>query len=452
MPPFADAGKKRIESGRVRVVFVHGTWAGPKRRWWQVFSSPARADLAFTERLRAALPLGVDIEAWEWSGRNSFRHRGQAAKDLYAHLVECRTSHPECRIYAIGHSHGGSVIAYLLKQFEQNGLAGAAFLSTPFVALRLRPQWQGILGALILSMVLVMPLLVRTVEAVGTSIADALKMGEWLNGWLSEALSSLSWGLVAVTGLSFYAWTLSSRAGSVQIFGDKLTDFCQRWETIRLPESNYLFIRSTGDEAASYLSAAQFWNRILGFLNALYSEIMSRIWMAFGLSGRPLLLISVIAPLAGFVAYLFFYMFFRFLPYIGEMLTAEVMFRILNDVTSAFLETPIKATLVLIAILLFMLLVFTVISGLLLLALWMVAASVAALTLVSFGKWLFASSPLIDVAVEPLPFGGHVLHHLPWGGQTLFALAHSATHENPESAWLIARWLGALEGWLEAGG
>ena len=53
-------------------------------------------------------------------------------------MTEIERDHPRSPHFLIGHSHGGSIIAYWIKQAPRNAerIAGAAFLSTPFVAVQ----------------------------------------------------------------------------------------------------------------------------------------------------------------------------------------------------------------------------------------------------------------------------------------------------------------------------
>jgi pimeloyl-ACP methyl ester carboxylesterase len=75
-----------------------------------------------------------------WSGKNRAAARESAASAILKSVQEIQSNSSNEKIFLIGHSHGGSAIAYFLKEHPEaaNTLAGCAFLSTPFVAIRPR--------------------------------------------------------------------------------------------------------------------------------------------------------------------------------------------------------------------------------------------------------------------------------------------------------------------------
>jgi alpha-beta hydrolase superfamily lysophospholipase len=90
------------------------------------------------------------IENIPWTGSNRATARQTAAEDISNKVRARRSNNPDEKIFLIGHSHGGSAIAYFLKIHleEAAKVEGCAFLSTPFVAIRRRNDASRILGAL----------------------------------------------------------------------------------------------------------------------------------------------------------------------------------------------------------------------------------------------------------------------------------------------------------------
>ena len=80
------------------ITLVHGTFAR-RARW-------IRPGSKIFLHLRRA---GYEVEAFQWSGRNSFRARSRAADQLRLRLEENASRRPGLRQIVIAHSHGGNV-------------------------------------------------------------------------------------------------------------------------------------------------------------------------------------------------------------------------------------------------------------------------------------------------------------------------------------------------------
>lgn len=108
------------------IILVHGTWA-PRAAWVEGGSLLAQA-------LRKS-SRGAAIRAFRWSGRNAHSARIGAGSELASFLLEL---HRECGLrdfQLIGHSHGGNVILYALRDPQVAPLVRRlAFLGTPFIA------------------------------------------------------------------------------------------------------------------------------------------------------------------------------------------------------------------------------------------------------------------------------------------------------------------------------
>lgn len=106
-------------------ILVHGTCA--KSADW-----PALTDkLAETARAAGDPP---SFEQVRWTGRNRAGARQDAASSIFSLVKGIQRTSANEKIFLIGHSHGGSAVAYFLKKYPEaaNTLAGCAFLSTPF--------------------------------------------------------------------------------------------------------------------------------------------------------------------------------------------------------------------------------------------------------------------------------------------------------------------------------
>ena len=112
-------------------ILVHGTFAKAAR--WSVLQD------RLTETVRAAGDA-PSFEPLTWTGRNRAAARQAAALEISTSVKNIQRASANEKIFIIGHSHGGSAIAYFLKEHPEaaNTLAGCAFLSTPFVAMRPR--------------------------------------------------------------------------------------------------------------------------------------------------------------------------------------------------------------------------------------------------------------------------------------------------------------------------
>lgn len=115
----------------VVVVLVHGTFA-PKAPW-------SRSDSDFAEALALRLGPNTLVETFDWSGANSHEARLLAGQQLSERLRSIHAKHDRYRIFIIGHSHGGNVALYALREHEDQGLvSGVVCMATPFLSVRRR--------------------------------------------------------------------------------------------------------------------------------------------------------------------------------------------------------------------------------------------------------------------------------------------------------------------------
>jgi pimeloyl-ACP methyl ester carboxylesterase len=123
-------------------ILVHGTWA--KHAPWTLPGSLLRKHI---EALATEAGQLAHFEPLPWGGHNFGRSRLAAAHAIAEKVRSLTSAGNDEKLFLIGHSHGGSAIAYFLKHYPAlvESITGVAFLSTPFVATRLRPRCTSLL-------------------------------------------------------------------------------------------------------------------------------------------------------------------------------------------------------------------------------------------------------------------------------------------------------------------
>lgn len=117
------------------ITTVHGTFA--KQAAW------AQPNSALGQYLTLHLGGSVRISPFNWSGRNSFESRDEAARRLREHLEAIGRAEPDSRQFVVAHSHGGNVaLLAAAKGMLSKPVAGIVCLSTPFLQ-----AWPRHLGA-----------------------------------------------------------------------------------------------------------------------------------------------------------------------------------------------------------------------------------------------------------------------------------------------------------------
>jgi pimeloyl-ACP methyl ester carboxylesterase len=135
-------------------VLIHGTWSTPKI--WSSKTSPFREVLGWHRQ-------GVRFFRFRWSGWNRNSARLLGAERLQRAILQLSKRYPNAQIFLIGHSHGGTIAQYALRDSQvQSAVAGICCLGTPFLEFRNRDLAKPILYLIIaLSVVLaIMPYLI----------------------------------------------------------------------------------------------------------------------------------------------------------------------------------------------------------------------------------------------------------------------------------------------------
>src|SRR5262245_5914806 len=217
-------------------ILVHGTFA--KSAHWPFLQDR----LAETARAAGDEPL---FEQLPWTGSNRTRARQAAASAIFTLLQKIQRTSANQKIFLIGHSHGGSAIAYFLKEHPEAAktLAGCAFLSTPFVAIRPRREAIQLMVVLLFFPIFAFAGLWTFPGLPGPNDDVNLEQIVYLFG-----------GMGLILAIEALAIVFIRTAGDPQ----KLVEQSIRQQTANIPAGNYLFLRCSGDEAAAALSATQF--------------------------------------------------------------------------------------------------------------------------------------------------------------------------------------------------
>lgn len=368
-------------------ILVHGTWA--KAHHW-----PALRDgLAIVAGAAGEL---CRIEELRWSGKNRTSARQRAASDILSIVQEIHSASKDEKVFIIGHSHGGSAIAYFLKEHPAlaNTLGGCAFLSTPFIAIR--PRVEATVQFLVPSF-----FLLYVFSASFPYLYLKLSGGDYLSN--ASLLYPSAFGLAVVFGWFVYL--------TVRKFGnaERLLEKAHQAQTAELPPGNYLFLRCSGDEAAAGLSAAQF----IAWLSMKVSRVLQ-------------LIIRPAWPIT-WKSVAYFTLF-------GLITTWWTSFTSPADRDGAIRALGMPYWLVF--------------------SLWfaylsLVACSAAALlifltqaiTARAFGWTELTIGFFVELAIEPLPFGPYSLVHIDWSAYPLEGKTHSWTYAHPLAIQRLQDWV-----------
>jgi hypothetical protein len=121
------------------ITMVHGTFA--KNAQWTTDHSP------LCNALRQQLGSRLLIRPFPWSGANRNLDRIEASKKLAKMLHEDIARYPKALQFVVGHSHGGNVALYALRDTSlQDKLHGIICINTPFLSVTKRNVEQLFFG------------------------------------------------------------------------------------------------------------------------------------------------------------------------------------------------------------------------------------------------------------------------------------------------------------------
>jgi len=429
------ANGERFERENVTFLLVHGTFA--KSAQWTSPDSPLSHALATTAH---DLGFVATTRAICWTGRNRVRDRIAAARKI----EECldgidRDASP--RVFLVGHSHGGSVIAHFLKGNDAaRRVTGCAFLSTPFIATRVRPDAHLVYSSLLATSACV----AFAILVVVLSILLGFVVGLFDNNFDGSMAIAASIQLVAALVVGF---ALRQQSGTFKRIIAACGAHLSEVETARIDARGCLFLRASSDEAAAALAFAQFVATVTGKTASVIMSLVghSSIWFARLRSSRTwTAVILVLSLFYGFYAafvieHLISYATLRYL-WSGAFESGIIIEFAPPWVASAFdvvlhriLWVPFSAlTIVLVGSVM----------------LYSATSIVNATATWAFGWANLLDAMLADVSVEPIPFGAHVLTHVSWSDShatsSWLSMSHSATYQDPECLDALRAWLSSI--------
>ncbi|MGO4513502.1 lipase family alpha/beta hydrolase [Bradyrhizobium sp. 2TAF36] len=411
----------------VAFILVHGTFA--THASWVKNGSPIRQTL---EAISTHCGQLAKFEVVKWSGKNRGVDRIKASAEI-ARLTEKIThSEPGEPIILIGHSHGGSALAYFLKAFPdlRPSIKGCIFLSTPFVAMRLRPQASALARAIGAALGVI--LFFVTTALVGY-FCWKFKLERGV------AVSLISFSFLFGSAAAIAVWTRGSswlkRSIEVDAFKNRISDT----QTANLPQASFLFVRASGDEAAALLSASQFVSWCMSNLAGLASAVVvfaARELLRINKSGwgRVLLMISAVILTVWFLAITLIRLEFHswtWGDFVGRGWDIGTGYPVVDKFASylVLLLSPFFVALVL--------------GSFAYSFLMLSSLTVGAVALRLFGWMSIKEAIFTDFSVEPLPYGHYDLIHIDWSEQSPdeIGLNHSRTYLNPVALDQIAKFV-----------
>jgi len=113
------------------LLLVNGTFA-PRAVWAQESSR-------LVKKLRSSFGVELQVRRFHWSGDNSHRARVKAGGKLGRFILRLRSEIAVGPIFIIGHSHGGNVAGYALRDKQAaESVSGVVFMATPFIEIERR--------------------------------------------------------------------------------------------------------------------------------------------------------------------------------------------------------------------------------------------------------------------------------------------------------------------------
>jgi hypothetical protein len=375
---------------RFAVTLIHGTYA--KRAAW---TNPSSSRLC--AYLKDQFGNRVHIDAFPWKGSNHHAARRQASEKL----ISAYQYHAQCRPhFFIGHSHGGSVLAYALRDNPQfaEAVAGIAFLSTPFIQVRKRntSRWVLLLLPLVLLLVMGTAAIMAWVVLSAEFASSRGLSGEAIA--VAGAFASLT---VLAAGLLFAPGVHSRLSEKLHASVDAaLRDLDLTKLRERRIEQKTLIIRTNGDEASSVLAAGHILARVLLEIPSLVARLpliarafLCHLWkreVMPRLERRSVwtrVCVSIVAVLL--LLFLAIRLIASYVPDFAPVLLAleEAGWRLLVSIFMTAVWAFIAAA--------------CVSAGLALLAI----PTIGLLFRGCFGRWQFISALSLEISVEPTPPG-----------------------------------------------
>lgn len=267
------------------ILLVHGTFAN-NAKWTQPESLLCR-------ELAASLH-DPDICAVQWSGRNTFKARTEAG-DAIAEAIQAKA--PNVPVAIVCHSHGGSAVAYGIKRRPEafRNVRTVVCLATPFFGFSIRPGYQALLLATLVSLFFFMYQLIYLALAAATT--------EYFPDFTEQPYGMVVVGLGLLVGAAAIASSLWSKKAKLFRSFENAVTLANGWDTTQVSLPNPLFVRSMGDEVGLSLGTLQFaatlLNKMLNGLSRILSHVLATVRSA---AARPLGFLATVGVAALLIA------------------------------------------------------------------------------------------------------------------------------------------------------
>ena len=427
------------------VILIHGTYARDAR-----WTKPETSKLC--DYLKTQFGDDIQFDRFEWKAPNRHKARSEASRQLLEEYKTKKTffRRKEIPHFLIAHSHGGSVLAYALRENPvfAEALAGVAFLSTPFIQARERLTTRWVLEllpwviAILVFFILTFLLLIVYVELFHPAP-------------LLASITLIS--ILAVTGVALLSFSVAKVAIGLPKAGlpDKLKLLVRKvvseldlsaLKSGKLNEKT-LIVRTNGDEASSSLAAAHIIARLLAEIPARFAQLPSTMggfvsskWLAMLEGQREKPTRRVKATLGVLFGALLVFTIIQSVKWLSGSQHFESNWPVLSYIDAAA-GAIFKGAYLGIAC---SLLVIAFVSvGLAILAMPMIAL----LFRVAYGRWVLLPALFIELSVEPTPPGEWRVSQLdlqdeaPGDPKDAFLLSHSMSYDDPRAHKAIADWL-----------
>ncbi len=412
----------------INIILVHGTFAR-NASWIRDGSSIHK----YLSRINTDDDSPVSIHSMVWSGKNSRSARKDGAGKIKLVIEQLDAMDTSSYVYLIGHSHGGSAVAYFIKMYPslRDRIAGAAFLSTPFIGLRVRHTAQTILVGLVVFFLV-------------QGLINILMLTVIFPDNFLERHLTLSYALIISS-------TIVAAYATKRIWAD---NYVGRWHklerslgmrisetgTANIPSGNYLFVRATRDEAAALLAITQFIAWSTSIIEYLASEIVVYIYNMWTYLGRNRLGQTIKG-----IVFIMFALWATFFPiwlisghweYLWAFFISDFSVELGFGHADRLINAIFWIIWPLCNIILAIATIFVLSTTLLIV--------IGSLALIIFGWVNLTEAVFADLAIEPLPYGERKLFHLGWNtdyASDKLVLDHSLSYEHPMSLAYIGKWI-----------
>lgn len=450
-----------VAAGPHVVIFlVHGTFA--KNAEW---TREEVSDLC--KSVRSSLESGglkVSFVRVPWTGKNRLADRQKGADTLIRLYNDHYRSAPGAVYFAVGHSHGGSVIAYAIQRDPNIKRAlRVAFLATPFIDLKIRES----LGATVAVPITLAAyaVFIWTLATHWSLLAAILRqLFARLDFQLGEGAAHVIALICMVAALCIVGLAIHR---AVCLWARVACDnYSKTYATTNFEPDSHVFVRCVGDEASATLAAGQFANWAIGKITDWFIFVARKldaiVWFWRRLvSGQPILFcLALVAGAVLSIAALVVTVFYAKdeVIFVAERLglVSEMMLRIgqtIEAIGASSSGTEVAAgkpsasvaltKLLMFGVALEFVFIFAISFVVYGLGLAVMAIATIPLVLVSalYGRAAIWRNFFLDIAVEPTPIGDVTLKQLDWDEVHGARLNHSDAYDNPKVHRFLSEWI-----------